>query len=105
MRVTPQITSEGTIIMTINIKNNAADFGNPINGIPPITTQSIETSVQAKDGGTIVIGGMYRVEDSTSNDSVPLLSKIPIFGNLFKNSAKYGRRRELLIFITPRIIK
>jgi type IV pilus assembly protein PilQ len=105
MRVTPQITAEGTIIMTLNIKNNAADFGNLVNNIPPITTQSIETTVQAKDGGTIVIGGMYRVEDSTTNDSVPLLSKIPIFGNLFKNSSKFGRRRELLIFITPRIIK
>ena len=105
MRVTPQITAEGTIMMTLNIKNNAADFGNPVNGIPPITTQSIETTVMADDGGTIVIGGMYRVEDSTASDSVPLLSKIPIFGNLFKNSSKFGRRRELLIFITPRIIK
>jgi type IV pilus assembly protein PilQ len=105
LKVTPQITAKGTVIMTLDIKNNAADFANPVNGIPPITTQTIKTSVMANDGGTIVIGGMYRIEDSVNRDSVPLLSKIPILGNLFKNKSRFGRRRELLVFITPRIVK
>lgn len=105
LKVKPQITARGTIIMNLDIKNNAADFANLVNGIPPITTQSIKTSVMASDGGTIVIGGMYRIEDSVTRDSVPLLSKIPILGNLFKNRSKFGTRRELLVFITPRIVK
>jgi len=105
LRATPQITAEGTIIMTIDIQNNAADFGNLVNGIPPITTQSAKTTVMVPDGGTTVIGGIYRVEDSVTKERVPLLHQIPIIGNLFKNLAKNRTNRELLIFITPRIQK
>lgn len=105
LKVTPQITAKGTVICTLEINNNAADFGNLVNGIPPITTQSIKTTVMVDDGGTIVIGGMYRVENSNTKDSVPVLSKIPILGNLFKNSSSRSEQKELLIFITPRIIK
>ena len=57
------------------------------------------------DGGTIVIGGLYKINEDTSNTGVPLLSKIPLLGSLFKNSRKYGKTQELIIFITPRIIK
>jgi type IV pilus assembly protein PilQ len=105
LRVTPQITAEGTIITKIFITNNSADFANLVNGIPPIITQKMETTVMVKDGGTIVIGGLYRVEDSKNVDSVPLLSKIPILGNLFRNNQRTGKQTELLIFITPRICK
>jgi type IV pilus assembly protein PilQ len=105
LAVTPQITAKGTIICTLAVQNNAADFGNLVNGIPPITIQSINTTVETRDGGTIVIGGMYRIEDAETIDSVPLLSKIPILGNLFKSSFRRGEKRELLIFVTPRIIK
>ncbi len=105
LRATPQITAEGTIIMYISIQNNAADFANLVNGIPPITTQSATTSVMVPDGGTTVIGGIYRTEDSITREKVPLLHKIPILGNLFKSFARTKQNRELLIFITPRIIK
>jgi type IV pilus assembly protein PilQ len=105
LRATPQITAEGTIIMTIEIQNNAADFANLVNGIPPITTQSAKTTVMIPDGGTTVIGGIYRTEDSITRDRVPLLHTIPILGNLFKSFARTKQNRELLIFITPRIIK
>jgi type IV pilus secretin PilQ/predicted competence protein len=105
LKATPQITAEGTIIMTIDIKNNAADFANLINNIPPIITQSAKTTVMVPDGGTTVIGGIYRTEDSYTQDRVPLLHKIPIIGNLFRNMARTKNNRELLIFITPRIIK
>lgn len=105
LRVTPQITAEGTIIMTIEIKNDAADFGNLVNGIPPITTQSAKTTVTVADGGTTVIGGVYRIEDSITHDRVPFLHQIPILGNLFKSFSKTKSNRELLIFITPRIQK
>jgi type IV pilus assembly protein PilQ len=105
LKVTPQITADGTVVTTLEIKNNAADFGNLVNGIPPIDTQSIKTTVMVPDGGTIVIGGMYRVEKTTTDNGVPFLSKIPLLGNLFKNSTKRKDQRELLVFITPRIIK
>jgi len=105
LKATPQITAEGTIIMTIEIQNNAADFANLVNGIPPITTQSARTTVMIPDGGTTVIGGIYRTEDSITRDRVPFLHTIPILGNLFKSFARTKQNRELLIFITPRIIK
>ncbi len=105
LRATPQITAEGTIIMNIDIMNNAADFANLVNGIPPITTQSAKTTVMIPDGGTTVIGGIYRIEDSTTRDRVPFLHQIPILGNLFKSFSRTKQNRELLIFITPRIIK
>jgi len=105
LRATPQITAEGTIIMYIEIRNNAADFANLVNGIPPITTQSAQTTVMVPNGGTTVIGGIYRTEDSITREKVPLLHKIPILGNLFKSFARTKQTRELLIFITPRIIR
>jgi type IV pilus assembly protein PilQ len=57
------------------------------------------------DGGTTVIGGIYRIEDSTTRDRVPFLYQIPILGNLFKSFSRTKQNRELLIFITPRIVK
>jgi len=105
LRATPQITAEGTIIMDIVIRNDAADFANLVNGIPPITTQSATTRVMVPDGGTTVIGGIYRTEDSITREKVPFLHKIPILGLLFKNFARTKQHRELLIFITPRIIQ
>ncbi len=105
LRATPQITAEGTIIMALEINNDAADFANLVNGIPPITTQSAKTTVLVADGGTAVIGGIYRTEDSVTRERVPFLHQIPILGNLFRSFARTKQNRELLIFITPRIIK
>ncbi|MFC2157393.1 type IV pilus secretin PilQ [Acidobacteriota bacterium] len=105
LRATPQISHDGTITLTIDIQNNAPDFANLVNGIPPIITQSAITTVTIPDGGTTVIGGIYRTEEATSRERVPFLSRIPIIGNLFKSTARNKQKRELLIFITPRIIK
>jgi type IV pilus secretin PilQ/predicted competence protein len=105
LRATPQITAEGTIIMHLELRNNAADFANLVNGIPPIITQSAMTTVMIPDGGTTVIGGIYRTEDSITRDRVPFFHKIPILGNLFKSFARTKSSRELLIFITPRILR
>ena len=105
LRATPQITAEGTIIMNIEIQNNAADFSNLVNGIPPIIRQSAQTTVMVPDGGTTVIGGIYRTEDSITREGIPFLHQIPILGNLFKSFARTKENRELLIFLTPRIIR
>lgn len=105
MKVTPQITARGSVIMQIDIKNDVANFDKQVQGIPTIVTETAKTSVMVQDGGTIVIGGLYKITQSSSNDGVPLLSKIPLLGALFRNSRKSGSQQELMIFITPRIIK
>jgi type IV pilus assembly protein PilQ len=105
LHATPQITAEGTIIMNIELVNNAADFSNLVNGIPPITTESAKTTIMVPDGGTTVIGGIYKTQDSVTRGAVPFLTEIPILGSLFRNFARTKTTRELLIFITPRIIK
>lgn len=103
--VTPQITANGYVIMDLNVKNNLADFANTVNNIPAITIQEIKNQVRVKDGSTLVIGGLHKVRASTTEETVPLLSKIPILGNLFRSTQKDGEKTEILIFITPRIIK
>lgn len=105
LRVKPQITADNTIIMYIEIKNNSPDFGNLVNGIPPITMQSASTTVMIPDGGTTVIGGIYQTDNSISRSRVPFLHKIPLLGNLFRSTARTETKRELLIFITPKIIR
>ena len=105
MKVTPQITARGSVIMQIDIKNDVANFDKQFQGIPTIVTETAKTTVMVNDGGTIVIGGLYKITQSTSSDGVPLLSKIPLLGSLFRNSRKAGSQNELMIFITPRIIK
>jgi type IV pilus secretin PilQ/predicted competence protein len=105
MKVTPQITARGSVIMQIDIKNDVANFDKQVQGIPTIVTETAKTTVMVQDGGTIVIGGLYKITQSSSNDGVPLLSKIPLLGSLFRNSRKAASQTELMIFITPRIIK
>lgn len=105
LKVTPQITARGSVIMEIDIKNDIANFDKQVLGIPTITTETAKTTVMVNDGGTIVIGGLYKISQTSSTDGVPLLSRIPLLGSLFKNSRKIGSQNELLIFITPRIIK
>ncbi len=105
MKVTPQITARGSVIMEIDIKNDVANFDKQVKSIPSIITESVKTTVMVMDGGTIVIGGLYKVTQSISSDGVPILSKIPLLGALFRNRNSEGSKRELMIFITPRIIK
>ncbi len=105
LHVTPQITSVGTVIMKINIENSSPDFSKSVNGIPPINTQAATTLVQVNDGQTTVIGGIYSSTLATQNDGTPGLSRIPFFNWLFKRDSSSDVSQELLIFITPRIIR
>jgi type IV pilus assembly protein PilQ len=105
LRVQPQITASGTVIMKVTLENSSADFGNAVNGIPPIDTQRAITTVLVKDGETTVIGGIYTSEQQSTQDRTPGLSQVPLLGWLFKRDAVRDANRELLIFITPRIIK
>jgi type IV pilus assembly protein PilQ len=105
LKVTPQITEAGTVILTVDVQNNSADFANLVNGIPPINTQSAKTQVLVRDGATAVIGGIYQSNEQTSQQSTPFLGHVPILGYLFRNRFVTSTNNELLLFITPRIIK
>lgn len=105
LEVTPHITQDGSILMTINAQNNQPDPANTgANGQPAIQRKEANTQVLVKDGDTTVIGGIYVRRGSTSTAAVPFLSKIPVLGLLFKNHRERDDRQELLIFITPRIL-
>jgi type IV pilus assembly protein PilQ len=105
LKVTPQITEAGTVILTVDVQNNSADFANLVNGIPPINTQSAKTQVLVRDGATAVIGGIYQSNEQTAQNLTPFLGRVPILGFLFRNRFVTSTNNELLLFITPRIIK
>jgi type IV pilus assembly protein PilQ len=105
LAVTPQITAEGTIILDVTVENNSPDFVNTAGGIPSIRTQRAQTKVLINDGGTTVIGGIFVVNEGDSEVGVPWFRKIPVFGWLFKQQSIQQENRELLIFITPKIVK
>jgi type IV pilus secretin PilQ/predicted competence protein len=103
--VTPQITASNTVIMRINLENAQADFGRSVNGIPPIDTQRAQTTVLIGDGQTTVIGGIYFSSQENRTTRTPVLHNIPLLGWLFKDNLTNNQNNELLIFITPRILK
>src|SRR6266446_5984580 len=105
LTVTPQITSEGTIFLNVDVENTIPDFGNSKNGNPTLITQQATTQVLITDGGTVVIGGVIQTNNSMSVDQVPLLGDIPYLGNLFKHRSIKTSDQELIFFITPRIIQ
>jgi type IV pilus assembly protein PilQ len=105
LEVLPHITADGSVLMTIKAENNQPDPSNSgSNGQPAIQKKEATTQVLVKDADTTVIGGIYVRASSSSTNGVPLLSKIPLLGVLFKNYRELETRNELLIFITPRIL-
>jgi len=105
LKVTPQITDAGTVILTLEVENSTPDFGNPVNGIPPINTQAAKTIVLVKDGQTAVVGGIYQSQEFVNEDKTPVLGNIPLLGYLFRRKGSQNANNELLLFITPRIVK
>jgi type IV pilus assembly protein PilQ len=103
--VIPTITPGGAISMKIEITKNEADFGRTALGMPTIDTKEASTNVLVKDGETIVIGGIMKTTKSESQAGVPFLHRIPILGWFFKKELNVEDASELLIFITPRIVK
>jgi len=107
LEVTPEIKSDDHVLMTIKAKNDRPNKAEKdLNtGNMPIYTNSVDSKVVVKDGDTIVIGGILKTEDSKVTYGVPWLSQIPVLGWLFKYDDITKTKRELLIFVTPRIIK
>ncbi len=103
LEVTPHVTPDNRISMTINITKN--DLGSVISGEQSFTTKEAQTELLVNDGDTVVIGGIIKTTDRDSTTGIPGLSKIPILGWLFKKEEKSVDKEELLIFITPRIVQ
>ena len=103
--VTPQITADGTVYLDVTVENTQIDQGiTRVNGIPALDTQSTETKVLIKDGGTIVVGGVVISSQRTDVAQVPILGTVPLIGNLFKRTNVNVSSQELLFFVTPRIL-
>ena len=105
LTVTPQITSEGTIFLNVDVENTLPDFSVQVQGNPELVTQQATTQVLVTDGGTVVIGGVIQTNNSLSISQVPLLGDIPYLGNLFKHRTVSTTTQELIFFITPRIVQ
>ena len=105
--VTPHVTSDGTVLMDISVQKREPQLAFAIQGATnaPIATKEARTRVIVRDGGTTVIGGIYKVTSDQGEDRVPGLADIPILGHLFRNKRHANANEELLIFITPRVIK
>jgi len=105
LTVTPQITSENTIFLNVDVENTTPNFGQEVQGNPELITQQATTQVLVTDGGTVVIGGVIQTQNSINITQVPLLGNLPILGNLFKHTQVNTSNQELIFFITPRIIQ
>jgi type IV pilus assembly protein PilQ len=105
LTVTPQITSENTIFLNVDVENTTPNFGQQVQGNPELITQQATTQVLVTDGGTVVIGGVIQTQNSINISQVPLLGNIPILGNLFRHVQVNTSNQELIFFITPRIIQ
>ena len=104
LRVTPQITPDDKILLDLHVTQNTR--GSPdVLGIPPINTRVVSTQVMVDDGETVVLGGVYNQTDRTSLDRVPFFGDLPYIGFLFKKNRVERNRTELLIFVTPKILK
>jgi type IV pilus assembly protein PilQ len=104
LTVTPQITADDRIILELDVTNNSR--GDPTPGGPPaIDIESIQTKVIVSDGETVVLGGLYQTRTDLIQLKTPVLGNLPLVGRLFRNSARTKDKDELLIFITPKIIR
>ncbi len=109
LKIKPQITSDGNVAMEIDLSNDRLDLANfrtvGASSSLPIFRRSAKTRLRVADGDTAVIGGVSSVDEGVSQSGVPVLSKIPVLGWLFKNRSRNRSNAELLIFITPKILR
>jgi len=104
LEVTPMLTPDGRVRMSVLVEKNRADFTRTVLGNPPIVKKQVTTDVIVENGGTVVLGGLFEESETQSEDKVPFLGDMPVVGNLFKNQARAAQRTELMIFLTPRIV-
>ena len=102
LEVKPQITPEGNIILDLDL-NKDSRGETTLQGVA-IDTKHIKTQVLVENGGTVVIGGIFEMEETNQVNKVPVLGDIPVMGNLFKSRTRESTKREMLVFITPRMV-
>ncbi|MCF7987160.1 MAG: type IV pilus secretin PilQ [Methylovulum sp.] len=103
LSVTPQVTPSGSIIMDLYISKDAV--GDLTNGVPSIDTRNVSTNVRVNDGETVVLGGIYEGSNNSSINKVPFFGDLPGIGYLFKHTLNNESKKELLIFVTPKVMK
>jgi len=105
LEVTPHISADGSMVLEVKCSNNEPNLTVISGGAPSIAKKEAQTIIIVRDGETIVIGGIYKTRESETLSQTPYLSKIPILGRLFQDRFTENSRNELLIFLTPRIVK
>ncbi|GAB4398889.1 MAG: type 4a pilus secretin PilQ [Rhodoferax sp.] len=100
LRVTPRITPDGGVIISVNVEKNSLESVDPL----VVNVKKINTEILVENGGTLVIGGIFEMLETNGETKVPVLGDIPVFGNLFKNKSRNTDKQEMLIFITPKIV-
>jgi type IV pilus assembly protein PilQ len=108
LKVTPTITADDRVYLNLSVKKDAvAGYTTPPGGgqIPNIDTREVNTAVLVDNGQTVVLGGIYEISKQDTQTKVPLLGDLPVLGHLFKNTGRNDTKAELLIFVTPRILK
>ncbi|WP_144175475.1 type IV pilus secretin PilQ [Pseudomonas sp. Kh13] len=104
LEVTPQITPDNKVIMTVRVTKDEPDYLNALNNVPPIRKNEVNAKVRVADGETIVIGGVYSTSQNNVVDKVPFFGDLPYVGRLFRRDALQEKKSELLVFLTPRIM-
>ncbi len=105
LTVTPHVTNDGTIKLIVKVKKDAPDTSITVQGVPSIDKKEAISEVLIKDSGIVAIAGIYTIDKEVQNEGVPLFNKIPLLGWLFKRENKQDNRKDLLIFISPKIMK
>jgi type IV pilus assembly protein PilQ len=104
LKVTPHITADRSIIMKVKVSRNAPQLSTASGDIVGISKNETETEALVRDGETMVLGGIYVVDNGKTSSKLPFLADIPLLGAIFRSKSIQDERRELLIFVTPRII-
>ncbi len=102
LEVTPQITPEGDIVLDLDVNKDSP--GGLVAGAMSINTKRVRTQVLVENGGTVVIGGIFELNERESQSKVPVLGDIPVLGNLFRQHTRETEKQEMLVFITPKTV-
>jgi type IV pilus assembly protein PilQ len=107
LRVTPTITNDGRVFLNMNVKKDevAGFVDTGFGQVPTIAKREVNTAILVEDGQTVVVGGVYEFESRSDLSKVPFLGDIPVLGNLFKKRGRSKNKAELLIFVTPKVLR
>src|SRR5690606_28800298 len=108
LKVTPTITADGRVFLNLALKKDEVQDFTRIEGygaVPNLAKREVTTAVLIEDGQTVAIGGVYEFSDRDSVSKVPFLGDLPILGNLFKTKGRAKEKAELLVFVTPRVLR